>query len=170
MGTKHRTPEQMLEHRAQAAQWHKEGWSNQDIAEALGIAEYTVCRDLAFVRAQLMAKAIDNMDAKLNAELEKINLIEQEAWEQWELSKKERTTQTATKGSVNKNSLKIETRGADPRYMETIRWCSEQRAKLLGMVVNKVDMTSAGKPMQQIQLVEVRSSKDREQQEQTVLH
>ncbi len=170
MGTQHRTPDQILEHRAKITELHKEGWQNKDIAEELGLADYTVCRDLAAVRAVLYEQAIENLDEARKLELAKINLIEAEAWEQWERSKQPRTTKSATKGdTVNKQSFKEEERGGDPRYMEIILKCSDQRAKLLGLVVNKVDMMSNGKPMQPIQIVEIRPASDRDQQ-QTVLH
>jgi len=154
--TAHRTPEQMLEHRARITQLHKEGWSNKDIAEELGIADYTVCRDIARVRTVLFEQAVENLDEARKQELAKINLIEAEAWEAWERSKQPRTTKSVTKGdTVNKQSAKEEERGGDPRYMEIILKCSEQRAKLLGLVVNKVDMTTLGKPMQHITVVEI---------------
>lgn len=171
MGTPHRTPEQMLEHRAQAAAWHKEGRSNLEIAEMLGIEPYTVSRDLAFVRAKLMENAINDLDAARKAELAKLDVIEAEAWEAWERSKQPRISKSATKGdTVNKQSVKEEERGGDPRYMEIILRCSDQRAKILGLVVNKVDMTSAGKPMQPIQMVEIERPAPRNDAEQPVLH
>jgi hypothetical protein len=134
-----RAQDQILEHRAKVALLHNQGWSNVEIADELGIPKWTVCRDLAAVRANWQESALENISQAKKDELAKIDMIEKEAWEQWERSKEPRNTQTVTKGeTVNKQSLKQEERGGDPRYMTIIQWCSEQRTKILGIVVQKV--------------------------------
>lgn len=75
-------------------------------------------------------------------ELEKINKIEQTAWEAWDrsigaivtISSKKEKTDSGGMAVVHKNEQEKQSPG-DPRFLTVMQWCVEQRCKILGMEI-----------------------------------
>jgi hypothetical protein len=98
-----------------------------------------------------IAKAVDEwkeskqdwIDNHKAIELEKINRLEMTAWDAWERStrveivKKDRKVKGKDGGKLATAMTENTTRpnSGDPRFLQTIQWCTEQRCKILGIEV-----------------------------------
>jgi hypothetical protein len=125
--------------RSQVAGLFLQGVRRQgELAERLGVDRSTISRDLKVLDARWQQSGVRDLDAAKGQELDRIDLIEREAWEAWEKSKKGRettTTEQTTGGDCarTKAGIRKEEEHGDPRYMDIVQWCSEQRRKLLGL-------------------------------------
>lgn len=130
-------------------EYYLRGWSFRQMAKELGCGLTTIQRDIAAIREEWRASRVDAYGQEQLHELARIDAIEREAWAQWEASKKEEVTsraetevkieqgpngQVVRKPGAERVVRTTRIRNADPRYMETIRWCVEQRCKLLGLL------------------------------------
>jgi len=79
------------------------------------------------------------IDYHKTIELEKINRLEKTYWEAWEKSiqgvKKSEVKKHGSPSSVDKIEKRDseETGLGDPRYLDGVQWCIEQRCKILGI-------------------------------------
>jgi hypothetical protein len=79
------------------------------------------------------------IDYHKTIELEKINRLEKTYWEAWEKSiqsvKKSEVKKHGSPQSVDKVEKRDfeETGQGDPRYLDGVQWCIEQRCKILGI-------------------------------------
>ncbi len=152
------------------AQMYKRGHSYRQIqAECMKRLELkayslqTVHADIQSLLEEWRSQRIDDMDAALQLELERIDDTVRELWRQWEKSKEDwfRTT-NIRKGAPKKQkdskkgSSEIETYGieemrtnmiglGDPRYISEIRAQLMERRKLLGLYApEKKDIATTG--------------------------
>ena len=132
-------------------EYYLRGWTFSQITKELKVSRSTVSKDINSIRDEWRATRADAIGKELLHELARIDAIERETWTQWESSKVEEVTtraeteviittdssgrQVRTPGS-EKVVRSTKLRNADPRYMDSIRWCIEQRCKLLGLVQN----------------------------------
>lgn len=138
------------------AKLYKRGYSvrqiRQKVMACLGLQSYslgTVHNDIQSLLEEWRTNRIEDMDAALQLELERIDDIVRELWEQWEKSKTD-YTRTARKqkdspsrdGETGETSMKTyqtertETeviRLGDPSYIAEIRQQLSERRKLLGL-------------------------------------
>lgn len=111
---------------------------------------------------------IDDYDLMLTIELERIKVIEDEAWDAWNKSKEPLITQTrrTEKGDDEATAQKVideikkQQRHPDPRYLDRMSWCIEQRLRIMGAYApDKVAATTPdGKqsaPFTRISFIEV---------------
>jgi DNA-binding CsgD family transcriptional regulator len=122
------------------------GKSHKQLAEDNGISPSTVRDIVRDTREQWKEWRVSHFDIMLLNELERINRIEDEAWDAYEKSKKPMTTTTRRtdgtrtmdeetgkeKLTIIYEEVKSQTRHPDPRYMNIIQWCVEQRLKIIG--------------------------------------
>jgi hypothetical protein len=109
-----------------------------ELAERLGVDRSTVSRDLKVLNARWKEAGVRDLDAAKGRELDRIDLLEREAWEAWERSKsgQETTTteQTTTpQGERSKAAFRKEEQHGDPRYLDHVEWWIEQRCRILGL-------------------------------------
>lgn len=149
----HRTEDQREVCRRDAAKLYCKGWTLADISKWLGethgirISVTQVSLDLKYVREQWRKEyAADVHDLRLR-ELQRIDHLESTYWEGYERSlrareKKQKERKTAPpagkpKGmpSVLHERMQVTTEETDgnTRWLEGIRWCIEQRCRLLGV-------------------------------------
>jgi hypothetical protein len=133
------------ERRRNVARLYLRGHSIGQISEVLTVHHKTVHKDLTFVRAAWREQAIASVQDHVNRELAKIDHIETEAWDAWEASKKpeevttiENSESKIVPGENQTGSTKVSRRTSNralpsAEYMATIRWCVEQRCKLLNL-------------------------------------
>jgi predicted transcriptional regulator len=135
-----RSDDQIKSDRAKISALLLRGWSQKEIAAELSMTASMVCREVKELRAEWIEETKVNLDEALATELARIDRIEREAWEAWEESKKPAKveSQSVTEGQAQKVSVKRQHRTGDKRYMDIIMWCAEHRAKLLGLIKNKV--------------------------------
>lgn len=134
---------QTLARRAQVTELLKLDFTQEEIAKQCGVDRTIISRDIAAIRAAWEHTAILNFDAAVKAQLEKISIIEEEAWDAWEKSKQPRTTYRASKQdseekgiTTKKERIKVESIG-DAVWLDRIAWCVEQRARIYGMYKNQ---------------------------------
>src|SRR5690242_11244148 len=78
----------ILQRRKQVAELYLQGWSQPAIAHQLDVSQPTICADLKAIRQDWRDSAIRDFDALRDLELQKLDLIEREAWEAWKRSQK----------------------------------------------------------------------------------
>jgi hypothetical protein len=129
----------MESRRAQVANLYLRGFRRQtEIANQLGVDRATVSRDLKVIKERWKDSAVRDLDEAREQELDRLAIIEQEAWVAWEASKKARETSTTEQitgadGERLKAGIRKEAQTGDPRYITIIQSCVDQRCKLLGL-------------------------------------
>lgn len=139
-----------------AAGMYKRGYSlrkiQSEVIKRLELPSYslaTVHKDIQTLLDEWRENRIEDMDAALTLELERIDETCRELWEQWEKSKQDFTRQTRKqKGSPNRDAqtgqtsirtyqterTETDVQGlGDPSYISEIRKQLEERRKLLGL-------------------------------------
>lgn len=128
--------------------YYLKGWSLSKISKELKVARSTISKDIAAIRQEWRCSRSDSFHSQQLHELARIDAIEREAWAQWESSKAEEvTTRAETEVLITQENGRqvrrpgaervtrvTKIRNADPRYMDTIRWCVEMRCKILGLL------------------------------------
>lgn len=125
--------------RAKVARLYLTKRTINQIAEEIGRSRITVMADLKVVREQWLAASLEAIDTRKAEELAKIDRIELAAWEGYERSIKLRevTRTVLEQGGLGGQKTKAESRKemliGDPRWLDRIAWCVEQRVKILGV-------------------------------------
>jgi hypothetical protein len=105
-----------------------------DIAAHFKLERPVIYKDLSLAR-KIWNKRVDRAARELmSVELAKVDTVEEEAWEQWERSKKDAEEQTVDKdadGKVTGKSKKRKGQSGDPSYLAIILKCVDQRCKML---------------------------------------
>lgn len=134
--------------RTEVALLYLQGKRMYEIVETLGtgVTFAMVKRDIEDIRREWRETRIDSLNEYMMKEIEKIDLVESQAWEEWHRSKLDAETKITEaeadeiemgKLTPKKATVKKQGQTADPRYMDIILKCSDQRAKLLGLYVTK---------------------------------
>lgn len=111
-----------------------QGVSVRDIAKRVNVRASDVYMDLRFARKKWLKTIQASAEEYLTAEVEKINLIEAEAWEQWERSKLDAETKAIEKdvtGKTTKKTRSIKGQCGDPRYLDVALKCIDKRCRML---------------------------------------
>lgn len=133
------------EKRREVAALYLAGRTQAEIAAAVGLSQGRVSRHLRAVREEWAAAARADFEARLAEELARIDAIERRAWECFERSRQDaesRHVRTETGGEFDAAGKPIPTKtiserhtkgqAGDPRFLERVSWCVEQRLKVLG--------------------------------------
>ncbi len=124
----------LLQRRQQVAELYLRSWTQTAIAEHLGVAQPTICEDLKRIRQQWRDSAIRDFDAAREEELQKLDLLEREAWAAWERSQQiQESTRVIQDGSGKRAQKTVEHPVGDPRYLEQVQKCIAARRALLGL-------------------------------------
>lgn len=140
----HKSP-RVVERRQLVAARYLRGEYQSQIAQDLGLTQAQISYDLTAIRAEWLKSSIRDFDALKSEQLAKIDQIEIESWQAWERSKavREITVTEATEGARpgRKAVMRKEAQVGDPRFLERILKCVEQRCQLLGLnAPQKVDL------------------------------
>lgn len=131
------------------------GYTYREIVAALNAdllkrnAGYTISLamvyyDLQQTLIEWKRERLDNIDDYVTQELRKLDAMEQQAWEAWEVSKtgKQRTKEKTNKGRPIKtdadpeyygyNETATETSAGNPRFLDLLLNIQQRRAKMLG--------------------------------------
>jgi len=125
--------------------------------------EFTLSRqqigyDIKVLIKRWQGSQLLNIDAAKARELARIDQVERESWDAWERSKLDAeiiTEKGKGKGGGKPDSVEktIQRKGqvGDPRFIDKVCWCVEQRCKILGIYeTSRVDVTSGGEPIRVI--------------------
>lgn len=109
-----------------------------DIAQRIGRNRNTVLKDLRFLEERWLQSADRLTAARRAEELARIDRLEYLAWEAYERSITTReVTKTVLEQGEKGTRTKAETRKeeliGDPKWLDKVCWCVEQRAKILGL-------------------------------------
>lgn len=171
MAAAKRTKAQRLDDLVTISSLYARGFTQRQIAAELAksrpytLSHKTICRDIKDVIAQWRETMVQNVDDLKSAELLRINEIEREAWREWERSKtgKERTLAERRTGGENpgeKASVTREGQCGDPRYLQVVQKCIEQRCEVLGLdaptKLEHAGPNGAPIPVQQVKPIEER--------------
>jgi hypothetical protein len=148
----HRTsPEEtaIQERRRTVASLYLRNSTQWEIARKVGCDQKTVSRDLAALRVEWKASAAQDFSERQAQELAKIDRLERVAWKGWQRSRRNAQSVhvTTTKGRTDKQgkplpdlTKRVRTargQAGDPRFLERVAWCIEQRCVLLGLTPEK---------------------------------
>jgi hypothetical protein len=134
-----RTKDQRRADRERIAKLRLKHKTIAEIAEETVLSIPTINRELAIIRKEWKASAIEAIDEIKARELASLEMMEAEVLVEWERSKKDwqkkvvEDKPVGTRGGGGK-SAKIETGGqtGDPRYMQVLLGIKDRRAKILG--------------------------------------
>jgi hypothetical protein len=118
--------------RRKVATRHLQGQSQVDIARELKVSRHTVQRDLQHVVREWKATTLRDFDDAIRRELLKLDLIEYEAWCEWNKSRTPQViAEMTSRGGVESSRRRIVQRNGDPRFLAIISRCSAERRKIL---------------------------------------
>jgi Putative ATPase subunit of terminase (gpP-like) len=124
----------ILNRRHQVAQLYLQNWTQAQIADQLGVRQPTISDDLKQIRQQWRESGVRDFNEAREQELQKIDLLEREAWDAWQRSKK--PTQSATvdgEGVGSRTRKTMRNQVGDPRFLDQVNKCIAQRRAILGL-------------------------------------
>jgi hypothetical protein len=125
---------QLAARRREVAHLYTQGYTQMKIADRLGVSQATVSGDLKLVEKQWRADAVRDFDLCREHELQKLALIEQEAWQAWERSQKpQQSADLAGDDSSRPTKKRIRNQYGDPRFLALVNQCIATRRALLGL-------------------------------------
>ena len=136
MPKKTRTPAQRESHLPIIAEAYLRGNLQSEIAKNLGLSRQQIGYDLADIRKRWLASALRDFDEAKAQELAKLDNLERTYWQGWDDSRKDRKRTTEEKHedpAWNKEKTELTTSPGDPRFLDGVRKCVEQRCRILGL-------------------------------------
>ena len=126
---------EMLQRRQKVADLYLQGLSQASIAEQLEVSQTSVARDLAKIERSWRESAIRDFDAAKERELQRLALIEKNAWEGWKRSCQPIQSATVDGQAADSQKAKrtVKHQNGQPRFLELVLECIDKRAKLLGL-------------------------------------
>ncbi len=110
------------------------GKSVLDISKLRGVPRQAIYHDLRVARKIWRKRNDQAAESLIAEEVAKIDRMESELWEQWELSKQDATELTIERGAdkkIAKRSKKTKGQTAEARYLELALKCVDKRCRLL---------------------------------------
>lgn len=133
------------------AEMYKAGKLQIEIARELGLSQGQISQDLAEVLRRWRTASTEFIDDAKQREIDKINNLEIEYWNAWELSLKDaagvsvETKTVALKApssggdpvelpaAETKTTKRRQGQSGNPAYLAGVQWCIDRRCKLLGL-------------------------------------
>ncbi len=115
------------------------------IGEFLELNQSNVSRELKKIKAVWKAETFRDYDLHVEEELHRLGMVESEYWDGWQRSQvvKEQTMQERMNEAVETSKANVqrrtETRVGDPRFLEGILKCVQERGKLLDLYPSHSD-------------------------------
>ena len=119
--------------RQQIAELYLKGLAQTAIAEQLAVEQSTVCRDLKAIHKAWRDSAVRDFDMAREEELQKLELIEREAWAAWERSQKPSQEARSKDGDMSKAAKRMKSQHGDARCLDLVLKCVTNRRALLGL-------------------------------------
>ena len=121
---------------------------------AYNLSESQIRYDINKINEEWITTYLDNYDQSKSKELAKIDKLEQEYWQAWARSRRQKKkvlrTKSSMKGTENYEGTQdsdsrkeeMERTPGDKKFLEGIQWCIDQRCKILGLdAPTKMDLT-----------------------------
>jgi predicted transcriptional regulator len=130
-----------LQRRKRVAELYLAGLTQWETAEKLGVVQSTVSKDLAVIRGEWLASALQDFDARKAEELAKVDRLERVALDAWERSCRDAVSVATTTGRTDKEgaplpdqvTTTVKGQAGDPRFLERVAWCVNKRCEILGL-------------------------------------
>jgi hypothetical protein len=140
---------------AQVAKMYLQGRYQWEIGEAVGVSQQAVSYALAQLQERWLRSSAADIKAVRSRQLARIDLIEREAWAEWERSKSgrevtavetqrhvfdveaEEGTSTQTNKRITRRKQR-ETKTGNPAYLSTLQWAVDVRYKMYGAPVEQM--------------------------------
>ena len=146
MAAPKRTKLEIKRDRYKIAELYIQGKYQSVIAEIIGLTQQQISYDLKAIQKEWIKNTTLSLDEYKSKELAKIDHLERTYWQAWERSlnqfkskiikgkdiTKDKMTGDAIAASIEKTD-KSEDRNGDPKYLQGIQWCIDQRCKILGV-------------------------------------
>ena len=142
---------EILKRRQRVAELRLQGWSQSAIADELQIRQATISSDLKTVERSWRESAIRDFDAAREQELQRIGMIERNAWDGWKRSCQPQQSATVDGQAADSQKAKrtVKNHSGQARFLEVVIQCIEKRTKLLGLdaPVKVTPTTADGQPL-----------------------
>ncbi len=161
MAAPKRSKDQVLADRVVVARLYLHGWPQAEIARHLNagrpetehITQQTIAHDMKAIRSEWKRSALFDFNDRIGQELARLDEVERTAWAAWQRST-EQTEKTMRKssryneppvdgkgtplpykrpGSRYEAQVVTEQNIGNPRFLEIVQRCCEQRCRLLGL-------------------------------------
>lgn len=131
---KPQTSQQLAARRREVVSLTHKGWTQEAIASHLQIPQGTVSRDLASMREYWREFPVYDFEKVRFEQLQKIDLIEAEAWAAWQRSQQKKHSASITRGKNGEQTRTgMQDQFGDPRYLREIGKCVAQRNEMIGV-------------------------------------
>jgi|GEM_PF-5182503 len=131
---KTRPSQKVSTRRREVANLALKGWTQTAIARHLQIPQGTVSRDLAAMREFWREFPVYDFDRVRLEQLQKIDLVEAEAWAAWQRSQEQRRSACFTRGKTGETTRSsLQDQYGDPRYLREVARCVDQRYEMIGV-------------------------------------
>src|SRR5579859_5516027 len=118
---KRQTHQRVSARRRDVANLALKGWTQAAIARQLQVPQGTVSRDLAAMREFWREFPVYDFDKIRLEQLQKIDLVEAEAWAAWQRSQEQKRSAAITRGKTGEQSrTSLQDQYGDPRYLREI--------------------------------------------------
>jgi len=155
-----RTQAQIERDRRLISQYYLMGRSQAEIGDMLNIDQSTVSRDIRAIEERWQSETTIDLTTAKWKEIRKLDLQEEEAWNAWLESKKQKKEQNTKSRGVpyqrdgktgmqvigTETSVKNYETGGDPRFLVVMHQCVKTRCEILGLYAPKLvaPVTPAG--------------------------
>jgi predicted transcriptional regulator len=144
-----RTTAQRLKDEQRVAQMLLEspGVSQAAIARELEVSQATISRHKVALYQKWIEGAQEHFTQMMIGQLQRSQWRYEQAMEAWEASKEPRkeSAKTMQLGQATAATMKSVEKDGDPRFLEVMRKEDEYQARLLGLLRDRVDVTSNGR-------------------------
>jgi hypothetical protein len=127
------------------ANLYLQGKTQVEIAQRFELSKVQICYDIKEIRRRWRESGLIDYNEKKHQELARIDLIEQHAWAAWERSCRDKEVHITSSedGSRPRNKAEVRksSQAGDPRFLERISWCVEQRCKIFGLYAQPYTIT-----------------------------
>ena len=131
---KRTTKTRLLERRREVANYALKGWTQAAIARHMNIPTTTVSRDLAVMREFWREFPIYDFRKARLEQLQKVDLVEAEAWAAWQRSQEPQRCASLSHGKTGEQSRSsLKHQFGDPRFLGEVTRCIAQRSSLIGL-------------------------------------
>lgn len=146
-----RTPQQMEHDRSFISKYYLRGYSYRDIAKIINeelikieagyaLTEASVYNDIKIIQIEWKRERFESIEEYMQMELRKLDKIETELWEAWEVSKRGKRRIKIRGGQLNNGegdggtlqNRVAESSAGDPKFLDLLLEVQNRRAKLLG--------------------------------------
>ncbi len=143
------TGKALAERRRRAMRLHLAEFTQEEIADKLGVHSSVVCRDLQWIRDSICPGEPPDVQEAFFVQMAKLDQLENSYWVGWDESKREKETRTAQRSGAEGRetvALKREQQTGDPALLMGVFRCIAKRDAMLGLTQKPGKSGAVGPP------------------------